>query len=172
MITRILNKITFVLFIGILGIFAGCNDEDDIEAIFIGQTWYVGDFYTTTNWKDDNNQEPIYKNENNKNIIRDYGRDRFYITFEDKTFTAKGITNTFSGTWSADGKENTISFAITPGGSSSSGTTAREQQITQAFYNSIENAKFYRGNTIWVKLYPKDKRSFIQLTKNRKEKNQ
>lgn len=49
MITRILNKITFVLFIGILGVFAGCNDEDDIEAIFIGQTWYVGDFYTTTN---------------------------------------------------------------------------------------------------------------------------
>lgn len=171
MITRILNKITFVLFIGTLGIFAGCNDEDDIEAIFIGQTWYVGDFYTTTNWKDDNNQKAVNTYENNKNIIRDYGKNRFYITFEDKTFTAKGITNTFSGTWSADGKENTITFLITDG-SSSSGTTALERQITMDFYNSIKNAKFYRGNTIWVKLYPEDKKRFVQLTKNRKEKNQ
>lgn len=40
------------------------------------------------------------------------------------------------------------------------------------FYNSIKNAKFYRGNTIWVKLYPEDKKRFVQLTKNRKEKNQ
>ena len=39
-------------------------------------------------------------------------------------------------------------------------------------YNSIKNAKFYRGNTIWVKLYPEDKKRFVQLTKNRKEKNQ
>lgn len=167
-ILKYIAKVKFILMIGILSIFGGCNDTDDIKAIFMGQTWYLGDFYTTTNWKDDNNYKIAMNtyDENKKNIIRDFGKERFYISFQEETFTAKGLNNTFSGTWSADGKSNTISFLIN-NGSTPSGSGLAEQ-ISKKFYESIKNAEFYRGNTIWIKIYPHDKKSFIQLTKNRK----
>lgn len=161
-------KIKFILLIGILSVLSSCNDEDDIKAIFVGQTWYLGDFYTTTNWKDDNNFDPIYSRDTiAMKIILGNGRNRFYISFEEKKFMAKGLNNTFSGTWSADGKNNTISFHIN-NGTAPSGDGLSEQ-ISRRFYEAIQNAEFYRGNTIWVKFYPQDKKSFMQLTKNRRE---
>lgn len=145
-----------------------CNDEDDIEAIFSGQTWYLGDFYHTSNWKDDNNQKAVYsRNPEAMKMIIANGRNRFYITFQEKTFTARGTGNTFSGTWSADGKTNELHINITQGNPSHG--SGLEQEITRKFYDYIKSGKFYRGNTIWLKFFPEDRKSFMQLTKNRIE---
>lgn len=145
-----------------------CNDEDDIGAIFVGQTWYLGDFYETSDWKDDNNELSIYRgNAEAAEIMRGNGTDCFFITFQESTFRAKGLTNTFSGTWSADGKNNRLSFMITEGNAASG--SGLEREITQKFYDCIRYAEYYRGNTIWLKFFPKDRKSFMQLTKNRRE---
>lgn len=165
--SRGLDRIWHLLPLVLMFAFVGCNDEDDIESIFVGQTWYLGDFYTTTNWKDDNNQRSVYEtNVEAVRLMRGNGQDRFYISFQESTFTAKGIGNTFSGTWSADGKTNRISFHVTQGASSSG--SGLEQEITRKFYDYVNNAEFYRGNTIWIKFFPADRKSFMQLTKNRK----
>lgn len=164
---RKFSNIFLLLLIGLTIALTGCNDEDDIKTIFVGQTWYLGDFYHTSNWKDDNNQKPVYYgNEEAMKIIFGNGKDRLYISFQEETFTAKGIGNSFSGTWNADGKNNQISFHITNGNSSSG--SGLEKEISQKFYDYINNAEFYRGNTIWIKFFPKDKKTFMQLTKNRK----
>lgn len=145
-----------------------CNDEDDINAIFVGQTWYLGDFYQTTNWTDDNNQKPIYTgNSEASKLILGNGTDRFYVRFSENTFVAKGTGNTFSGTWRADGKTNTVSFYITQGSPSSG--SGLEQEVTRKFYDAFSQAAFYRGNTIWLKFFPEDRQSFMQLTKIRRD---
>ncbi len=145
-----------------------CNDEDDIGAIFVGQTWYLGDFYETSNWKDDNNEVSLYRgNAEAAEIMRGNGTDCFFIAFQESTFRAKGLGNTFSGTWSADGKNNRLSFMITEGSAASG--SGLEREITQKFYDCIRYAEYYRGNTIWLKFFPKDRKSFMQLTKNRRE---
>ncbi len=161
--------IVFLLAMLLCSLITACNDKDDINAIFTNQTWYLGDFYQTSNWKDDNNQKAIYSRDPEAmNMILCQGKDRFYISFQEERFTAKGTGNTFSGTWSADGKTNQVSFYITKGKSSYG--TGLEKELTQMFYDYIKNGKFYTGNIFWLKIFPDDKKSFMQLTKNRVEK--
>lgn len=163
-------KFKFVtLIMLILPFIVSCNNEDDINAIFVGHTWYLGNFYTTNNWKEDGS--PIYFGKNGEevlNIINNNGTGRFYISFQENSFTAKGMGNTFSGNWQADGKKNTMTLNITSGSAPSGDDLA--SRISRDFYNSIKNTRFYLGNVYYLKLFPEDKKSYIQLSKNRREK--
>lgn len=167
-----LSKIRLIAFVFCtLFIFSGCNDEDNINAIFVGKTWYLGNFYTTTNWKDDNNSKPVYRGDDSEgrkavDAINAHGTGRFSISFHENTFTAIGLGNTFSGTWRADGKKNTISMVITEG-SMPSPTGDIGNKISRDFYTNITNVQFYRGNTIFLKLFPEDKKSFMQFSRKR-----
>jgi len=149
-----------------------CNDEDDIDAIFTGKTWYLGNFYTTNNWKDENSRNPYFSAEEKESavqIINAEGKDRFFIQFANHTFTAKGLRNTFSGTWDVDGKKNTLTFIITDGSvPPQSGVLA--DRISRLFYEGVQETSFYIGSTIYLKLFPTAKTTYLQFGKNRKEK--
>ena len=165
-------KFKFVaLFMFMLPFIVSCNDEDDINAIFVGQTWYLGNFYTISNWKDDNKGNPVYLVNTDEgkqvlNLINNNGTGSFYISFQEKTFTAKGANNTFSGTWQADGKKITLTMDITSG--SAPAGSDLPSRMSRDFYNNIKNAQFYLGNIYYLKFFPEDKKSYIQFSKNRK----
>lgn len=170
---KIIKIRPLILFLIMLPFIASCNDEDDINAIFVGQTWYLGNFYTTSNWKDDNKSKPVYYTNTDEgkdvlSLINNNGTGVFYIAFQEKTFTAKGAGNTFSGTWLADGKKNTLVMNITSGSAPSGGDLS--SRISRDFYNSIKNTRFYLGNIYYLKFFPEDKKSYIQVSKNRIEK--
>lgn len=162
-----------VLLLLALPFIVSCNDEDDIDAIFVGQTWYLGNFYTTSNWKDDNKGAPIYLRGQGEgtevlNLINNNGRDVFYIAFQEKTFTAKGGSNTFSGTWHADGKKNTLTMEITSGSAPSGSDLS--SRISRDFFNNIKDARFYRGNIYYLKFFPEEQKTYMQFSTNRVEK--
>lgn len=150
----------------------GCNDEDDIDAIFVDTTWYLGNFYSTSDWEDDNNRKPVYtgeKEEEMRKILNgEQGGDtnRFYITFSEGTFTAKGLGNTFSGTWQANGKKNTLNMTILQGQLPNG--TGLTDEIIRKFYYGIKEASYYRGNVIYLKIFPENKKSFMQFGRERK----
>lgn len=149
-----------------------CNNEDDIEAIFVGQKWYLGNFYTTTQWDDFNNNQPYFSASEEleaRETINNNGRNCFYIYFnDDKHFTAQGLDNVFSGTYQANGKTNTLTFNITNGNAPNERGSIPER-INTLFYQIIQECGFYYGSTIYLKLFPQDRRSFMQFSKTRLE---
>lgn len=98
-----MNKRKFIiapLLLSLLTLFS-CNQEDDIETIFVGKTWYM-------NGATINHQK---LNSDIKNFYTDAGDAAYYITFAQTTF--KGALShdvPFSGTWKADGKHQTITL--------------------------------------------------------------
>lgn len=162
----------FLVGVVLLPLLNSCNNEDDIEAIFVGQKWYLGNFYTTTQWDDVNNRHPYFSASEEAEAVKainNNGRNRFYIFFNDaKHFTAKGLDNVFSGTYQANGKTNTLTFNITSGNAPGEKDSIAKR-INSFFYQRIQECGFYYGSTIYLKLFPQDKRSFMQFSKTRLE---
>ena len=95
----ILLSMTFILLT-----FTACNREDDIEEIFTGKTWYMNG--ATING--------LRLNSDVANFYTNAGAGAYYITFSSSTFNGElSDGNTFAGTWSADGKNQTISLRFT-----------------------------------------------------------
>ena len=95
-------KNIFYIFFCLL-VLTACNNEDDIDEIFIGRTWYMNG--ATING--------MKLNSDIKNFYTDAGKRAYYISFSAGTFTgllSEGVF--FSGTWSADGKKQTILIDI------------------------------------------------------------
>ena len=95
-------KNIFYIFFCLL-VLTACNNEDDIDEIFIGRTWYMNG--ATING--------MKLNSDIKNFYTDAGERAYYISFSAGTFTgvlSEGVF--FSGTWSADGKKQTILIDI------------------------------------------------------------
>jgi hypothetical protein len=80
-----------------------CNKEDDIDEIFVGRTWYMNGIVING----------ITSSEETKNFYKEAGANTYFITFSSNTFQGKlssGVT--FSGTWKADGKHQTITLQL------------------------------------------------------------
>lgn len=95
-------KNIFYIFFSLL-VLTACSNEDDIDEIFIGRTWYMNG--ATING--------MKLNSDIKNFYTDAGERAYYICFSAGTFTgvlSEGVF--FSGTWSADGKKQTILIDI------------------------------------------------------------
>lgn len=95
-------KNIFYIYFSLLALTA-CSNEDDIEEIFIGRTWYMNG--ATING--------MKLNSDIKNFYTDAGERAYYISFSAGTFTgvlSEGVF--FSGTWAANGKEQTILMNI------------------------------------------------------------
>lgn len=95
-------KNIFYIFFSLL-VLTACSNEDDIDEIFIGRTWYMNG--ATING--------MKLNSDIKNFYTDAGESAYYISFSAGTFTgvlSEGVF--FSGTWSADGKKQTILIDI------------------------------------------------------------
>ena len=94
------------LLLSLLTLFS-CNQEDDIETIFVGKTWYM-------NGATINRQR---LNSDVKTFYTDAGNAAYYITFSQTTFKGALSYNVpFAGTWKADGKRQTITldFSLKP----------------------------------------------------------
>ena len=80
-----------------------CNNEDDIDEIFVGKIWYMTGIVING----------TTSSEETKNFYKDTDANCYYITFSSGTFQGKlssGVA--FSGTWQANGKNQTITFNL------------------------------------------------------------
>lgn len=151
----------FLLLLILLPFLHGCNNEDDIGAIFSG-TWKLNNFYTTTDWNNDRKSIAVYdlSTPGGRKAIEQINQSgKFIINFSDGVFTATADDKTFSGTWQADGKNNTVFMKITAGGSSS-------DAIGKKFIDAIVTARFYKGDIHYLQLYSEGKDAYIQLRRD------
>ncbi|MDE6722094.1 MAG: DUF4847 family protein [Bacteroidaceae bacterium] len=136
--TRNLLKIVQIAFcIGlVLLTCTACENEDDIDEIFIGKTWYMNG--GTISGKK--------LNSDIRNFYTDAGTNAYYITFSSQTFKGM-LTNgdSFAGTWTADGKKQTLKLKMTE---TPTASTPFDKQI----YHIIANATSYRSGADFLQL--------------------
>ena len=103
-----------------------CSREDDIEEIFTGKTWYMNGAIING----------MRLNSDVTNFYTDAGEGAYYITFSGSTFNGElSDGNVFSGTWSANGKNQTITLQFT---TSPNADTVFDQQL-RSVLTSISN---------------------------------
>lgn len=120
---------------------ATCNTDDDINAIFRGQTWYLtyiqnGDARITLD-----NKQPY---------SIDFKNDNFTVT------TPLGAT--INGKWQAKGDK---SHSFTCKSITTSGNVSGDS-IAEKMYRIIGNAKSYSGDTNWLHII-QDKNTYMQF---------
>lgn len=150
------TKILYILFVLPL-LLCGCNQEDDILEIFTSDTWHWNASYSTTNWKDDNNAKLHINLDYEK--VSDINRNpnMYIIKFEeDGSFKAKGNSIEFTGLWSANPEDHSISITNVKLHGNANG-------LDKMFYDEIRNSSFYRGDNLVLKLFNSAKNEFIQL---------
>lgn len=112
-----------------------CNEEDDID-IFVGRTWKMSNLFGVSN-------RPVLSEEQAKTIAKE---GAFYIKFESRTeFKGCTLDKNFSGTWSVDLKERTISLRFRDTGNPSD---ALSKMVIQA----LQRAVAYDGDYNYLKL--------------------
>ena len=77
---------------------------------------------------------------------------------EDGTLEGSLGTQRFTGKWSADPKDRSVSFTqLSPSSDNLSG-------MSKEFIQRLENARYYRGDSKTLQLAPESRTSCIQLT--------
>ena len=146
-----------------------CNNEDDIEEIFVSGTWYVVDYYTKANW-DKRSGEPKYNSMllSNDKTVQAEGRKaletihKFSLKFNnDGTFTGGMQNGSFEGTWQAEGKKRTLNLIIKGNPNTAS--------YNKEYIETLKNVVFYNGDNQYLMLGPEDKRSYIQFAHKQQE---
>lgn len=139
----------------LLLLLTSCNQKDDVHEIFSsGQTWHWSCSYSTSDWKDDNNSSSTLTRDELARINE--SQDAYNIIFkEDGTVEGNGSNFTFTGTWSANGDDHSFSVQLKTNGNLSG--------LDKTFHDEISNAKFYRGNSRFIKLFNLDKNHYIQF---------
>lgn len=130
---RLLLKVP--LFCVLFSLFAGCNEEDDIEGIFIERTWYVSSFLDAEGLPENIDDQVLANN-----------RNSYRIVFSPETFNAQAGSYVFSGRWTVDGKSQTIQFTMNSG-------TAGTDELSRALINRLENAVRYEGSYTFLRIY-------------------
>lgn len=154
--TKMLTKgIYFLLTLPFL--LSSCNNEDDINEIFVSQgTWYVVNYYTGVNWNSNNDKDakPVITNVGDLKVIQ-----QFNITFKDDgTLEGNMLNATFTGYWQANGKDHSIS--ITRIKTSTSTVEGKNKDLIQ----TLEAARFYQGDSGMLRLAPEQRTTCIQFT--------
>lgn len=130
-----------------------CNEEDDIDEIFISGTWNVGNFYNGGDWhKTNDGARPVYTKEEDFKAL-----NILTVTFlEDGTLQGKMNNGTFSAKWTANGKDRTLSITQMKTSATPSG---KSKELVEA----LKNAAYYKGDSKYLKIAPQDKKSYVQL---------
>lgn len=140
-----------------------CNDEDNVDDIFVSGQWVLLNYYTQADWSSNNDYSarPEYDpaiRPSDGNILQVI--QKFTITFKnDGTFDASAQGSNFSGKWSANGKERTVMITI-------NNTPSNASNYVKRFIDTLKNARFYKGsggNAGYLQLAPENKLTFIQL---------
>lgn len=131
----------------------GCNNEDDINEIFISGTWNVGNFYNGGDWSKVNDGAiPVYTQEEDFKAL-----NVLTISFlEDGTVQGKLNNGTYTAKWSADGKVRSISITQIK---TSATPTGKGKQLIEA----LQNAAYYKGDSKFLKIAPENKKSYVQF---------
>lgn len=144
----IIKKLSFLLVL--LTSITACSNEDDIEDILVGRTWYMNG--ATING--------MKLNSEIKNFYTDAGENAYFISFSAGTFTgvlSEGIH--FSGTWSANGKKQTISMTVKK-------QPATQSTFDKQIYKIISSVTSYNSGADFLRLQ-EDKQNFILLGSSR-----
>lgn len=144
------------LLLTVLFTFSGCSQEDDINEIFVSGVWKVNNYYSHADWDSNNDRyaQPKYTTPEELEII-----NQFTVEFKEDG-TLSGIMEnkaTFTGHWSANPEDRSIS--ITQLKPASSGLSGRNKEFIQ----TLETARFYKGNSQLLQLAPESKVTYIQL---------
>lgn len=133
----------------------GCT-EDDIDEIFVSDTWYVVNYFTKADWNK-RNGEPLYKQNNKDDFESLKVISTFTLIFnENGTFEGTMQNARFNGTWDADGKERTVHLSI-------QGNPNLSSRYNKQFIETLKEATYYQGDSNVLMLGPSDKRSYIQF---------
>ncbi len=144
-----------LLWAGILTVLAsGCLEDDVFEIFASGQTWHWSSSYDTSNWENDNKGTSTLTTTDISQI--NSNQDAYIIIFsDDGTLEGRGKSFSFTGKWSANASDHsfsaTLSASSTPSG------------YDKTFYEEIQDARFYRGNSTLLKLFNENKNHFIQF---------
>lgn len=120
-------------------VFASCEREDDINAIFRENTWYL------TFIKDGDKERFT-----NKKYSINFVNDDFEVIMPNGT--------TINGNWSADGGD---SHAFGCSNMRITGNFA-DDTIAERMYSILKNAKKYDGTTTWLQII-EDKNNYMQF---------
>ena len=136
-----------------LPLLLSCNNEDDINEIFISGTWNVGNFYNGGDWDKTNDHAIVkYPKEEDIKVL-----NAMTINFlEDGTIQGHISTGSFTGKWNANGKDRTISIVQLKYNGNLTGKN-------KEFIEALKNAAYYKGDSKVLKLAPEDKKSYVQL---------
>lgn len=137
-----------------LPLMCSCNNEDDIEEIFVSGTWNVGNFYNGGTWSkyDNDGARPKYTKEEDIKAL-----NFMTVNFlEDGTLQGKINTGNFTGKWSANADGRTVSITqLVYNGN----PTGKGKELIEA----LKKAAYYKGDRNYLKLAPEDKKSYVQL---------
>ena len=113
---------------------SACSREDDVDEIFPGKTWYMSGI--VVNGITSSQETAQFYQEDNT----------YYISFSSGTF--KGVLSSgvnISGTYTADGKHQSISFTLDAPSSSLS-------QFDLQIYNRLKGMTAYSSGADWLHL--------------------
>lgn len=130
-----------------------CNNEDDIDEIFISGIWNVGNFYNGGDWnKVNDGARPVYTKEEDFKAL-----NYLTVTFlEDGTLQGRMNNGTFTANWDANGKDRTLSITNIK-------TTATPSGMSKQLIDALQNAAYYKGDSRYLKIAAQDKKSYVQL---------
>ena len=136
-----------------LPLLLSCNNEDDINEIFISGTWNVGNFYNGGDWnKTNDGARPTFTKEEDIRAL-----NALTISFlKDGQLQGQIATGPFTGKWAANGEDRTISITQLKYNGSPSGKS-------KEFMEALKNAAYYKGDSNYLKLAPQEKKSYVQL---------
>ncbi|MBR5542262.1 MAG: DUF4847 family protein [Bacteroides sp.] len=147
-------KVKFLLYLLLtLPFLCSCNNEDNVNEIFISGTWNGGNFYNGGDWnKVNDGARPVYTKEEDLKAMN-------YLTvnfLEDGTIQGRISNGTYTARWAANGKDRTISITQIK---TSATPTGKSKEMIEA----LKNAAYYKGDSKVLKLAPENKKSYIQL---------
>ena len=120
--------------------FTACTQDDDIEEIFIGKTWYMsGGKLNGTDFSKDEVSE-LYVN-----------KDSYWIVFSNNSFNGRlSAGSNLSGTWEADGKHRTLKLNITT--AENCETIVLDRNILHV----LKNINRYRGDANILEIFSEE----------------
>lgn len=144
--------IRFIQILFFCVIFVSCSNEDDIDSIFNGKTWYITG--ASINGSSINGDEI-------KSIYSVF--DSYLIYFSSSnTFHGKLVSGSvIEGNWNADGKHHSLLLQFTKSDNVKSTT------LSNNIFNILRNSSNYNGdeNNIEIK---QDASNYVRMSNNKK----
>lgn len=139
----------FALCLLLLSLLA-CDSKNDIDGIFVNQTWKLTNIYKCSGLKDDG--KAMFTNKDIADAAKE--SDSFQITFAESQAHGKGAGTTFSGTWQANEKNEDFSLHLSFDGDPTS-------EVEKKFVTLLQDAEYYVGDYFSLKLFNSGKNEYL-----------